>query len=62
MGALPYNYINLKSIIRYYIFGMLRNLFNEGLEICNWEIDKNYLILAEYQRGDIIVDSHRAWR
>lgn len=32
-----------------------QNLFNEGSEFGNWEIDKKLSILAEYGRGDIII-------
>ena len=32
-----------------------QNLFNEGSEFGNWEIDKKLSVLAEYGRGDIIV-------
>lgn len=32
-----------------------QNLFNEGSEFGNWEIDKKMSILAEYGRGDIII-------
>ena len=32
-----------------------QNLFNEGAEFGNWEIDKKLSLLAEYGRGDLIV-------
>ena len=32
-----------------------QNLFNEGTEFGNWEIDKKLSVLAEYGRGDVIV-------
>ena len=32
-----------------------QNLFNEGSEFGNWEIDKKLSILSEYGRGDIII-------
>lgn len=32
-----------------------QNLFNEGSDFGNWEIDKKLSILAEYGRGDIII-------
>ncbi|PKF75784.1 alpha/beta hydrolase, partial [Chryseobacterium sp. PMSZPI] len=32
-----------------------QNLFNEGSDFGNWEIDKKLSILSEYGRGDVIV-------
>lgn len=54
-ALLPYDYyISDKKYPVLYLQDA-QNLFNEGSEYGNWEIDKKLSILAEYGRGDIIV-------
>ncbi|ASK29532.1 carbohydrate esterase [Chryseobacterium sp. T16E-39] len=54
-ALLPYDYyISNKSYPVLYLQDA-QNLFNEGSEYGNWEIDKKLSILAEYGRGDVIV-------
>jgi len=54
-ALLPYDYyISNKSYPVLYLQDA-QNLFNEGSEYGNWEIDKKLSILAEYGRGDVII-------
>lgn len=54
-ALLPYDYD--RSQKRYPVLYLqdAQNLFNEGGQYGNWEIDKKLSILAEYGRGDIII-------
>ncbi len=52
---LPYDYyVSDKSYPVLYLQDA-QNLFNEGSNYGNWEIDKKLSVLAEYGRGDVIV-------
>lgn len=54
-ALLPYDYyISDKKYPVLYLQDA-QNLFNEGSQFGNWEIDKKLSILAEYGRGDVIV-------
>lgn len=54
-ALLPYNYeASTKSYPVLYLQDA-QNLFNEGSEYGNWEIDKKLSILSEYGRGDVII-------
>lgn len=54
-ALLPYDYyVSNKNYPVLYLQDA-QNLFNEGSEYGNWEIDKKLSILAEYGRGDVIV-------
>ncbi|MDO5615116.1 MAG: alpha/beta hydrolase-fold protein, partial [Cruoricaptor ignavus] len=54
-AILPYDYeISQKHYPVLYLQDA-QNLFNEGSQYGNWEIDKKLSILAEYGRGDLIV-------
>ncbi len=63
---LPYNYYKTKNTYPVLYLQDAQNLFNEGSEFGNWEIDKKLSILAEYGRGDVVIvaiehgDSSRA--
>ncbi|WP_346985536.1 alpha/beta hydrolase-fold protein [Chryseobacterium sp. POE27] len=54
-ALLPYDYYI--SDKRYPVLYLqdAQNLFNEGSDYGNWEIDKKLSVLAEYGRGDIII-------
>jgi len=54
-ALLPYNYHETQERYPVLYLQDAQNLFNEGSEYGNWEIDKKLSILAEYGRGDIIV-------
>lgn len=54
-ALLPYDYHQSKKRYPVIYLQDAQNLFNEGSEFGNWEIDKKLSILAEYGRGDIIV-------
>ena len=54
-ALLPYNYYKSQKHYPVLYLQDAQNLFNEGSKFGNWEIDKKLSILAEYQRGDIIV-------
>lgn len=54
-ALLPYGYYKSKKRYPVLYLQDAQNLFNEGSKFGNWEIDKKLSILAEYQRGDIIV-------
>ena len=54
-ALLPYNYNKSQKHYPVLYLQDAQNLFNEGSKFGNWEIDKKLSILAEYQRGDIIV-------
>lgn len=54
-ALLPYDYyVSNKSYPVLYLQDA-QNLFNEGSEYGNWEIDKKLSILSEYGRGDVII-------
>lgn len=54
-ALLPYNYY--KSNRRYPVLYLqdAQNLFHEGSEFGNWEIDRKLSLLAEYGRGEVII-------
>lgn len=54
-ALLPHDYYN--SEVHYPVLYLhdAQNLFSEGSEFGNWEIDKKLSLLAEYGRGDLIV-------
>jgi predicted alpha/beta superfamily hydrolase len=54
-ALLPYNYHTSEKNYPVLYLQDAQNLFNEGSEYGNWEIDKKLSILAEYSRGDVIV-------
>lgn len=54
-ALLPYDYYNSEKTYPVLYLQDAQNLFNEGSEFGNWEIDKKLSLLAEYGRGDIIV-------
>ncbi len=54
-ALLPYDYyISGKRYPVLYLQDA-QNLFNEGSDYGNWEIDKKLSVLAEYGRGDVII-------
>lgn len=54
-ALLPYDYyVSGKSYPVLYLQDA-QNLFNEGSDYGNWEIDKKLSLLTEYGRGDIII-------
>ena len=52
---LPFDYYSSEKNYPLLYLQDAQNLFNEGSEFGNWEIDKKLSVLAEYGRGDIIV-------
>lgn len=54
-ALLPFDYHNSEKNYPVLYLQDAQNLFNEGSEFGNWEIDKKLSILAEYGRGDIII-------
>jgi predicted alpha/beta superfamily hydrolase len=54
-ALLPYDYYETNKHYPVLYLQDAQNLFNEGSEYGNWEIDKKLSILAEYGRGDIII-------
>lgn len=54
-AVLPYDYHTSDKSYPVLYLQDAQNLFNEGSDFGNWEIDKKLSILAEYGRGDIIV-------
>ncbi len=52
---LPFDYYTTEKSYPVLYLQDAQNLFNEGSEYGNWEIDKKLSILAEYGRGDLIV-------
>ncbi len=54
-ALLPYDYHKSKKKYPVLYLHDAQNLFREGSEFGNWEIDKKLSILAEYGRGDVIV-------
>ncbi len=52
---LPFDYYESDQSYPVLYLQDAQNLFNEGSEFGNWEIDKKLSILAEYGRGDLIV-------
>ena len=54
-ALLPFDYHTSEKEYPVLYLQDAQNLFNEGSEFGNWEIDKKLSILAEYGRGDIII-------
>ena len=54
-ALLPYDYYNSEKNYPVLYLQDAQNLFNEGTEFGNWEIDKKLSLLSEYGRGDLIV-------
>ena len=54
-ALLPYNYNKTDKTYPVLYLQDAQNLFNEGSDFGNWEIDKKMSILAEYGRGDLII-------
>lgn len=54
-ALLPYDYYTSEKNYPVLYLQDAQNLFNEGSEYGNWEIDKKLALLAEYGRGDLIV-------
>ncbi|WP_340201486.1 alpha/beta hydrolase-fold protein [Ascidiimonas sp. W6] len=54
-ALLPYDYYESDKSYPVLYLQDAQNLFSEGSEYGNWEIDKKLSILAEYGRGDIII-------
>lgn len=54
-ALLPYDYYKTEKNYPVLYLQDAQNLFNEGAEFGNWEIDKKLSLLAEYGRGDLIV-------
>lgn len=52
---LPWDYYTTQKRYPVLYLQDAQNLFNEGSEFGNWEIDKKLSVLAEYGRGDVIV-------
>ncbi|RKT02031.1 putative alpha/beta superfamily hydrolase [Chryseobacterium defluvii] len=54
-ALLPYDYYISNKRYPVLYLQDAQNLFNEGSGYGNWEIDKKLSILAEYDRGDLII-------
>ncbi|WP_417429376.1 alpha/beta hydrolase [Halpernia sp.] len=54
-ALLPHDYYTSEKKYPVLYLQDAQNLFNEGAEFGNWEIDKKLALLAEYHRGDLIV-------
>ncbi|WP_307448703.1 MULTISPECIES: alpha/beta hydrolase [Chryseobacterium] len=54
-ALIPHDYYNSEKKYPVLYLQDAQNLFNEGSEYGNWEIDKKLSVLAEYGRGDLIV-------
>lgn len=54
-ALLPYDYYISDKHYPVLYLQDAQNLFNEGSEYGNWEIDKKLSVLTEYGRGDIII-------
>lgn len=54
-ALLPYDYYTSEKNYPVLYLQDAQNLFHNGSEFGNWEIDKKLSILAEYGRGDLIV-------
>ncbi len=54
-ALLPYNYYETQKSYPVLYLQDAQNLFAEGSEYGNWEIDKKLSILAEYGRGEVII-------
>ena len=54
-ALLPYNYETANKTYPVLYLQDAQNLFNEGSEYGNWEIDKKLSLLSEYGRGDVII-------
>ena len=52
---LPFDYYSSDKYYPVLYLQDAQNLFNEGSEFGNWEIDKKLALLSEYGRGDLIV-------
>lgn len=55
MGIAPARLLHFRKSYPVLYLQDAQNLFNEGSEYGNWEIDRKLSILAEYGRGDLIV-------
>ena len=54
-ALLPHNYHTSNQSYPVLYLQDAQNLFNEGSDYGNWEIDKKLSLLSEYGRGDVIV-------
>ncbi len=54
-ALLPHDYYTTRKNYPVLYLQDAQNLFNEGSEYGNWEIDRKLSVLAEYGRGDLIV-------
>ncbi len=54
-ALLPYNYYQNENCYPVLYLQDAQNLFNEGSEFGNWEIDKKLSLLSEYGRGEVII-------
>ncbi|WP_299183572.1 alpha/beta hydrolase-fold protein [uncultured Chryseobacterium sp.] len=54
-ALLPYDYYTSEKKYPVLYLQDAQNLFNEGSDYGNWEIDKKLSLLAEYGRGDLII-------
>lgn len=54
-ALLPFNYYKTQKSYPVLYLQDAQNLFAEGSEYGNWEIDKKLSILAEYGRGEVII-------
>ncbi len=54
-ALLPYDYYTSGKSYPVLYLQDAQNLFNEGSDYGNWEIDKKLSLLAEYGRGDLII-------
>jgi predicted alpha/beta superfamily hydrolase len=54
-ALLPHDYYSSERNYPVLYLQDAQNLFNEGTEFGNWQIDKKLSLLAEYGRGDLIV-------
>lgn len=54
-ALLPYDYYESEKNYPVLYLQDAQNLFNEGSEFGNWEIDKKLALLSEYGRGELIV-------
>lgn len=54
-ALLPHDYYSSEKKYPVLYLQDAQNLFHEGAEFGNWEIDKKLALLAEYNRGDLIV-------
>ncbi|WP_294293245.1 alpha/beta hydrolase-fold protein [uncultured Chryseobacterium sp.] len=54
-ALLPYDYYTSDKSYPVLYLQDAQNLFNEGSDYGNWEIDKKLSVLTEYGRGDVII-------